>query len=177
MNTDSPPPRGYTRRSFFGGLLSLGTAGVAAVLAIPVLRFVLYPLYAKSTPESWSEVGHASEFAEAKEPVRKTITLTQRDGWREIVSAQTVYVTRGAAGQLTVLSAICPHLGCNVSWQPGRGRFVCPCHGGQFQSDGQRLSGPPPRSLDTLRSQVRGGVLRVQFEYFRPNVSNREAMS
>ena len=35
-----------------------------------------------------------NEFANSKAPVRKTITFTQRDGWREVVSSQSVYVNR-----------------------------------------------------------------------------------
>ena len=43
-----------TRRSFFGVLLGIGTVGMGALLAVPVLRFVLYPLYAKTRRAEWS---------------------------------------------------------------------------------------------------------------------------
>ena len=165
------------RRSFFGALLAVGSAGMGALLAVPVLRYVLYPLYAKATGAEWSEVGDLSEFASAKGPVHKTITFTQRDGWREVVSAQSVYVSRDEEGQLAVLSAICPHLGCSVSWQAGNDKFVCPCHGGEFKSDGQHVFGPPPRALDRLPTQLKNGKLQVHFEYFRSNVPNQEKIS
>ena len=118
-----------------------------------------------------------TDFADSKEPVRKTITFTQRDGWREVVSAQSVYVSRAAGGQLNVLSAICPHLGCSVSWQANHDKFVCPCHGGEFKADGLRISGPPPRAMDPLHTQVKDGKLQVRFEYFRSNVPNQETLS
>ena len=51
------------RRSFFGVLLGIGTAGMGALLAIPVLRYAFYPLYAKSSQSGWSEAGSADEFA------------------------------------------------------------------------------------------------------------------
>lgn len=165
------------RRSFFGALLAIGSAGMGAILAVPVLRYVLYPIYAKATGSEWSDVGELSEFAASKEPVRKTITFTQRDGWREVVSAQSVYVSRTADGQLEVLSAICPHLGCSVSWQANQDKFMCPCHGGEFKADGQHISGPPPRAMDRLPTQVKGGKLQVHFEYFRSNVPNQETLS
>jgi Rieske Fe-S protein len=57
------------------------------------------------------------------------------------------------------------------------GRFVCPCHGGQFTPDGRHISGPPPRGLDNLPTQVKDGKLQVQFEYFRSNVPNQETLS
>lgn len=169
--------RRYPRRSFFAALLGVGAAGVGALLAVPVLRYVLFPLQTKSKQGAWSPVGPASDFATLTAPVRKTITFTQRDGWRELVSTQSVFVTKNPAGQLKVLSSICPHLGCTVSWQQARDRFVCPCHGGQFQADGQHISGPPPRGLDRLPIQIEKGQLQVQFQYFRSNVPNQEKLS
>ncbi|MDP9050867.1 MAG: ubiquinol-cytochrome c reductase iron-sulfur subunit [Acidobacteriota bacterium] len=166
-----------TRRSFFGALLAVGSAGMGAILAVPVLRYILYPLYAKVAGTEWSDVGDISEFANSKSPARKTITFTQRDGWREVVSAQSVYVSQNADGKLEVLSAICPHLGCSVSWQPDHDKFVCPCHGGEFKADGQHILGPPPRAMDSLPTQLKNGKLQVQFEYFRSNVPNQEKLS
>ncbi len=165
------------RRSFFGALLAVGSAGMGALLAVPVLRYVLYPLYAKATGTEWSDVGDLNEFANSKGPIRKTITFTQRDGWREVVSSQSVYVSRDETGQLAVLSAICPHLGCSVSWQAGNDKFACPCHGGEFKADGQHISGPPPRAMDQLPTQLKDGKLQVHFEYFRSNVPNQEKIS
>ena len=166
-----------SRRSFFGALLCIGSAGMGAILAIPVLRYILYPLYSKAAGTEWSDVGDLSEFATAKDPIRKTITFKQRDGWREVVSAQSVYVSHSATGELVVLSAICPHLGCSVSWQQGQDKFVCPCHGGEFKADGLYILGPPPRAMDRLPTQQAEGKLQVHFEYFRSNVPNQEKIS
>jgi menaquinol-cytochrome c reductase iron-sulfur subunit len=166
-----------TRRSFFGSLLFIGTAGMGAILAVPVLRYVLYPLYSKGSGTGWSNVGDVSEFSGSKEPVLKTITFKQRDGWREVVTTQSVYISRAADDQLIVLSAICPHLGCSVGWQEAQHIFVCPCHGGEFKPDGLRILGPPPRAMDKLPTQVSGGKLQVHFEYFRENVPNQEKIS
>lgn len=165
------------RRSFFGALMAIGSVGMGAILSVPVLRYVLYPLYAKASGTEWSNVGNMSEFVSATAPVRKTITFAQRDGWREVVSAQSVYVSRSAEGQLEVLSAICPHLGCSVSWQPTQSEFVCPCHGGRFKADGQHVYGPPPRAMDKLATRVKGNMLQVRFQYFRSNVPNQEKLS
>jgi Rieske Fe-S protein len=165
------------RRSFFGVLLGIGTASMGALLAIPVLRYAFYPLYAKSSQSGWSEAGSAAEFANLVVPARKTIDFKQRDGWREVVSSQSVYVTHGKDGQLKVLSAICPHLGCSVSWQHEQEEFVCPCHGGRFAPDGAHVSGPPPRGMDALPHKLEDGKLMVHFQYFRSNVPNQEILS
>src|ERR1035437_6417525 len=124
-----------SRRSFFGMLLGMGSLLIGAIVGTPLLRYVLYPVYANSRRGEWSEVGDISEFDKTEEPVSKIISLAQRDGWREVVSTQSVYVNRMADGHLQVLSAICPHMGCSVAWQPTQGKFVCPCHGGQFKAD------------------------------------------
>jgi menaquinol-cytochrome c reductase iron-sulfur subunit len=165
------------RRSFFTALLAIGSACMGALLAIPVLRFVLYPLYAKSSGSDWSDVGDISEFSVATAPVRKTVTFAQRDGWREVVSSQAVYVCRDASGQLQALSAICPHLGCSISWQEAQSDFICPCHTSIFKPNGALISGPSPRGMDPLPTRTVNGKLQVHFEYFRPNVPNQEKLS
>ncbi len=165
------------RRSFFGVLLGIGTAGMGALLAVPVLRYVLYPLYAKSSKSTWTAIGAMDEFSDLSKPILKPLDLKQVDGWREVDSSQTVYVTKGANGGLAVLSSICPHMGCTVAWREGGDEFVCPCHGGRFAPDGKRVFGPPPRGMDTLPHKIVDGKLMVKFEYFRENVPNQEVLS
>lgn len=166
-----------SRRTFFASLLGMGGAAIGAVVGLPLFRFVFFPVYASSRITEWSNVGDASEFANAAGPVVKTVSLTQRDGWRNVVSNQSVYVNRTAQGKLQVLSAICPHLGCSVAWNQKEEKFICPCHGGQFAADGTHLSGPPPRGMDNLKAQVKDGTLQIQFEYFRSNVPDQELLS
>jgi len=165
------------RRTFIGALLGTGSLAIGAILGTPLLRYVLYPVYAKSSSSTWSDVGDTSEFEKSEAPIIKNITVVQNDGWREVVSSQSVYVNRTSDGQLQVLSAICPHLGCSVAWQDKQGKFVCPCHGGQFMPDGRRISGPPPRGLDNLKVQIADGKLQVQFKYFRSNAPHQESLS
>jgi menaquinol-cytochrome c reductase iron-sulfur subunit len=105
------------------------------------------------------------------------ITIEQRDGWRKAVFQKAVYVTKGANGRLTVLSAICPHLGCSVSWNDTKNQFICPCHAGVFAPDGRRISGLPPRSMDTLETTVKDGRLMVRYQYFRQLVPTKEVMA
>jgi menaquinol-cytochrome c reductase iron-sulfur subunit len=165
------------RRSFFGALVAIGSAAMGAIFAIPVLRYVLYPLNARASGTEWSDVGEVGELADGKAPVHKTITFAQRDSWREVVSSQSVYVNRTVDGQFEVLSAICPHLGCSLSWQQGQNEFVCPCHGGRFAPDGKHVFGPPPRAMDRLPTRVKGGKLQVHVESYRSNVPNQEKLS
>jgi Rieske Fe-S protein len=165
------------RRSFLGVLLGAGTVSVGALLSVPLFRFVLHPLLRITTPLSWSDVGSANEFTAAASPVKKLITVEQRDGWRKIVSEKAVYVIKRADGQLVVLSSVCPHLGCSAAWRAEKNEFLCPCHGGRFAADGKLLGGPPPRGMDQLESKVEDGVLKVHYEYFRQLVPDKEVIA
>jgi len=171
-----PVPGEGSRRSFLGALLALASAFVAAVLAIPVLRYIFYPLTANANNSDMTEVGSVASFSNLKTPLRHTLELKQRDGWRETASQPVVYVVK-SDGKIKVLSAICTHLGCTVPWDPDRNEFVCPCHGGTFSADGTHLSGPPRRSLDSLETKVSGGKLMVKYQYFRPDVPHKEVIS
>ncbi len=167
----------HGRRSFLGVLLAVGGAGVGAVLAVPLVRFALHPLLQMTTPTAWSEIGSADEFASATQPVKKLIEVEQRDGWRKTISERAVYITKDSTGQLAVLSAVCPHLGCSVTWRTENQEFVCPCHNGHFAGDGKLLSGPPPRGLDLLESRVEDGKLKVHYQYFRQLVPHKEVIA
>lgn len=171
-----PAPRSFERRSFLAALLGVGTASVGALLSVPLIRFVLYPLMRITTEIKWSEVGPVSDFSGAA-PIKKLITVEQRDGWRKLSSKKAVYVVADNSGKLKVLSPICPHLGCSVGWNEALNQFVCPCHGGVFAATGTRVSGPPPRSLDELETKVEDGTLKVRYQYFRQLVKTKETLS
>lgn len=165
------------RRSFFGVLLCVGSAGMSAILAVPVLRYVLYPLYAKSSTKPWSPIGDMKGFSNLSQPILTPLDLKQVDGWREVDSSQTVYVTKDPQGALGVLSSICPHMGCTIAFRQGQNDFYCPCHGSVFKVDGTHVSGPSPRDMDPLPHKIEDGKLLVKFEYFRENVTNQEVLS
>ena len=61
--------------------------------------------------------------------------------------AKKLAVYRDDQSQLHVCSAVCPHLGCAVSWNPAERSWDCPCHSSRFDVDGQVLHGPASRSL------------------------------
>ncbi len=66
-------------------------------------------------------------------------------------------------GENTVkaLSTTCTHLGCTVYWQQDKNRFYCPCHHGIFNPDGEVVSGPPPRKLDSYTTEIIGNNVYI----------------
>ena len=55
---------------------------------------------------------------------------------------------------LSALYKVCTHLGCLYNWADQENKFICPCHGSQFQRDGTYIRGPAPRSLDRFVIQL-----------------------
>lgn len=64
---------------------------------------------------------------------------------REGVSKLAVY--RDETGMVHKLSAVCPHLGCVVSWNSTEKTWDCPCHGSKYRADGRVYNGPANSDL------------------------------
>jgi glycine/D-amino acid oxidase-like deaminating enzyme/nitrite reductase/ring-hydroxylating ferredoxin subunit len=52
------------------------------------------------------------------------------------------------SGQHHECSAICPHLGCVVAWNPVEKSWDCPCHGSRFDPYGKVVNGPANEDLE-----------------------------
>ena len=162
------------RRSFLGAVLAAAGGLITAALAVPLVRFVTFPLRDAAEEASWSDVGKIDKFRSLTQPVAHAIDVKSIDGWRSTVVQNGVYVVPTGNGGLKVLSSVCPHLGCAVRWVDKQDRFICPCHGGTFTNMGVHISGPPLRAMDELESKVEDGVLRVRFQHFRQLDAKKE---
>ena len=60
----------------------------------------------------------------------------------------------------------CPHLGCKVPWvgpPDAPTAYQCPCHGSQYNYNGERTGGPAPRPMDLFAVRVDAdGTVHVQ---------------
>ena len=166
-----------SRRTLLGWSVGIGTAAVAGVLSIPLVRFALDPLMRTSTETGWSDLGPTSDFAEVNVPQKRTISIIQTDGWRKVISEKSIYVIKKSSGELAVLTSTCPHLGCSVKWNDSNSQFKCPCHNGGFSAQGVLLSGPPPRDMDSLETRTVDGHLQVRYQSFRQLVKTKEVMA
>ncbi len=63
------------------------------------------------------------------------------------------WLANTAAGVLA-LYKVCTHLGCLYGWIEEEGIFRCPCHGSQFEQNGDFKAGPAPRALDRFTVQL-----------------------
>jgi quinol---cytochrome c reductase iron-sulfur subunit, bacillus type len=86
-------------------------------------------------------------------PLTRVLSVPRADGWYRERVRQTVFLVRDG-DHVRALSATCTHLGCQVRWDRDRKRFLCPCHGGEYDAQGRVIAGPPPRPLDTIEARV-----------------------
>ena len=56
-----------------------------------------------------------------------------------VESGRKIAVYRDERGELHRRSAVCPHLGCIVAWNPAASTWDCPCHGSRFDKLGARV--------------------------------------
>ena len=68
-----------------------------------------------------------------------------------------------------IFSPICPHLGCRYSWVDAQNKFICPCHGSEFNNDGSHLAGPAPRGLDPLPLRDSAGKAELTWIEYKQN--------
>jgi nitrite reductase/ring-hydroxylating ferredoxin subunit len=147
-----------SRRSFLK-LLPLGVfVGVFASIGGAAFRFLRPRIGAAN--DRWLDVASLSELS-GPQPLNKKIVAEHIAGWAATTEEHNVFVLPAKNNQ--VLSAICPHKGCEVVWEQNRNRFSCPCHESYFTADGARISGPSPRDLDPLPMRVQDGKLQVQY--------------
>lgn len=114
------------------GFLAINTAGMTYLFAMP--RFKEGEFGGLYT------VGSVSELPEKGTP---PVNYPKVKLW----------LSNTDAGVLA-LYKVCTHLGCLYGWKDAEDKFVCPCHGSQFEADGDYIAGPAPRSLDRFVVQA-----------------------
>jgi menaquinol-cytochrome c reductase iron-sulfur subunit len=168
---------GKNRRRFLGFLTNLLMCMLALLVAVPAFAYFVAPLRRRGIGDGGPTFTDAGPLADI--PIGQwrlvPLELVTADGWKKTRVRQAVWVRRHveADNAITVLSPICPHLGCPVNWHPDQSQFVCPCHGGLFNAEGRNVSGPPPRPLDPLEFEVRAGRLWVRWQDFKIGVADR----
>jgi Rieske Fe-S protein len=175
-----------------GGLVGLG------VLA-PAASFVVLPSFLGRRRKS-VDLGPVNAFPEGQFVVVRFLS----DRSAGAVSRRAAYIrNNGLLGELpsfTILSSRCTHVGCptqpngqllpqsrtlertsagEVSLVPAIGvaGFGCPCHGSQFDSEGNRTAGPAPRALDRYEFSVRNGHLLLDRLYSVSHVDGEGAVA
>lgn len=53
-------------------------------------------------------------------------------------------------GEAFIVSVRCPHLGCQLEWNPDEKSWDCPCHGSRFDYKGNLLDNPAQKNLNDI---------------------------
>lgn len=61
---------------------------------------------------------------------------------------QKVGVYKNEAEETFIVSIRCPHLGCQLEWNPDEKSWDCPCHGSRFDYRGNLLDNPAQKNLE-----------------------------
>ena len=153
-------PEEVTRRRFLERL-SLTLGGVcAAMLGVPVVGFVVAPLFRKMK-DTWIPVGKTEDF-EAGKTVNVPFPDPSPLPWAGITAKGAAWLRRENNGQFAAFSVNCTHMGCPVRWLPDAELFMCPCHGGVYYKDGTVAAGPPPKPLVRFEVRVANGQVEVK---------------
>ena len=145
-------PEAYPRSTFLS-VATLGLGGViGGLVTLPVLGFAVLPSFTNPN------IGEVS---------RRTMFI-RNNGYIDGVPSFTTLYSR------------CAHLGCPVQPNglqdeeqkkkiPNQNQveltpvlvtgFGCPCHGGQYDTEGNRVAGPPVRALDRAEFSIKDGKL------------------
>jgi menaquinol-cytochrome c reductase iron-sulfur subunit len=157
------PTETISRRAMLTKVAILFNGIIGALLAIPIVGYVLSPLTRprKVSPEAWLPVGSVDEY-----PAGQTRLATFRnpsaEPWDGKTADSVCWVRRVDGQSFQVFAINCAHLGCPVRWFPQSRLFMCPCHGGVYYEDGSRASGPPERGLFQYAYKVEDGKLFIK---------------
>ena len=181
-------------RSKFLEASLIGLSGVlGAAFTLPVLGFMVLPSFT-DVEEDEVDLGPIDNFPENEYVIATYLAVPEQGE----VTRRTAFVRNNGATEsgepsFTILYSRCVHLGCPV--QPNgpidedaqrevngvvlrpvlAQSFGCPCHGGQYNSEGNRTAGPPVRSLDRYSFSIRNGNLVLGELYAVGSVSGTGA--
>lgn len=174
----------FPRSRFLEGA-TLGLGGViGGIITVPVAGFAVLPAFLGQKQHK-VDLGPLSEFPQDQWLIATFMT----DPAEGEVSRRTAFIRNNGIFQnepsFTIISNRCAHLGCPVQPNGPIGKtsdettkngqvrliqaqpagFGCPCHGGQYDTEGNRTAGPPVRALDRYDFEIDNGRLILLSTY------------
>ena len=201
-----PPPQPgerFARSRFLEGA-TLGLGGViGGILTVPVAGFAILPAFLGQKGHK-VDMGPVSAYPVGKWFIA-TFMVDPAEG--EVSRRTAFIRNNGPVGpknepSFTIISNRCAHLGCpaqangptgailgekNVTEHTKNGSillrpvvpagFGCPCHGGQYDTEGNRTAGPPTRALDRYDYELKNGRLVLLSTYSVSHVDGQGAQA
>jgi Rieske Fe-S protein len=183
----------FPRSKFLEGTtLGLG-AVIGGVITVPVAGFAVLPGFLGQKQHK-VDLGPLTDFAvgqwyiatfmvdPAEGEVSRRTAFVRNNGPLTVKGKQ--------VPSFTIISNRCAHLGCPVQANGPSGKFLgmktitetgkngkvtllpvvpagfgCPCHGGQYDTEGNRTAGPPVRALDRYGFEIDNGRVTLLSTY------------
>ena len=187
-------PARYPRNVFLeGATLGVG-ALIGGIVTVPSLGFMVLPAFVDQEYED-VDLGPLENFPAGQFLITK-FSSEESDAQ---VHRRTAYVRNNGIKEgvpsFTIISNRCVHLGCPVQPQgltdearevetetgmvelaaTAPSGFGCPCHGGAYDTEGNRTAGPPVRALDRYQYSIKGGRLILGKPYSVSKVEGQAA--
>jgi cytochrome b6-f complex iron-sulfur subunit len=126
---------------------------LATILGLSALGSFLYPLFRFLSP--LEALG-----------IAKKVTLPQKElpvgAFKDLLIGGTPsIVIHSRLHGYIALSRVCTHLGCLVNFDKDKQIFICPCHGGEYDLEGNVIKGPPPKPLPRFAVKVEDSNLLI----------------
>jgi Rieske Fe-S protein len=195
----------FPRSKFLEGA-TLGLGGViGGLITVPIAGFALLPPFLGQKRRE-VDMGAVADYKEGQwyiatfnlDPKQATVdrrtAFVRNNGALQQGSRQ--------VPSFTIISNRCAHLGCPVQANGPSGQilglknqtekgangavtlaptvpagFGCPCHGGQYDTEGNRTAGPPVRALDRYEYEIKNGRLVLLSTYSVSHVDGQGAQA
>jgi Rieske Fe-S protein len=201
MPRPAPGERFPRSRFLEGTTLGLG-AVIGGIVTVPVAGFALLPPFLGQKRHE-VDLGPLTAFPVGK----WFISTFMSDPSEGEVTRRTAFIRNNGTvnnnvPSFTIISNRCAHLGCpvqangptgailgepNVTEHTANGEillqpvvpagFGCPCHGGQYDTEGNRTAGPPVRALDRYAFEIKNGHLVLLSTYSVAHVDGTGAQA
>jgi len=124
-----------------------------AIMTASIINYIVHPVSAVAAEEKSPKPTFAKDIYGTDLAADRFVKARSGPGDRSLVMGlkgdPTYLIVDGTGVSLEAfaLNAECTHLGCVVPWDAFQKKFICPCHGSQYDASGMVLRGPAPDPL------------------------------
>ena len=191
-----------SRRDFMAKSTVVVASMIGVSLVVPIGGYILTATQTKVV-DHWIDLGINLNALPTDTPISHPFFGTSVSGWMKVPVSRSVWLIhhsnpnapdsksedqikgmdsplelKNSDPRITVLSPVCPHLGCAPQWTPEQKEFICPCHHSIYQLNGNRVSGPAPRPMDSLPVRVsKDGAISIVYEQFVVGIPKKVRLS
>ena len=179
----TPPSKDEDRRSFMRKAWSIGIGSILGLFPLVCGLIVFFDPLRPRRRTAGKKIKVATLAAVPADGIPRLFTVIADkvdDAWNRYLNVPVgaVYLVRleEKPNEVVALNTTCPHLGCFVQVKSGVG-YYCPCHKSEFRLPLGELAdaehSPAPRALDTLRAEIDGNDILVEFRNFKTGTEEK----